>query len=147
MKRQTIILTVALLACALSALAFYGKDTPITFSQLPTTAQQMIKKHFPNSKIALAKMENEVFSKSYEVIFTNGDKLEFDGSGNWTSVDCKYTQVPAAIIPPAIMRYLKAHYPQMKVKEIERNRRYYQVELRNGIDLKFNKKYQLVEID
>ena len=44
---------------------------------MPQTAQTFIKTHFPDNKVAMAKMETDWFDKSYDVIFTNGDKLEF----------------------------------------------------------------------
>ena len=147
MKKRQIILVIILLTCSLSVMAFIGKDIPIRFQQLPATAQQMIQKHFPNQKIALAKMENELLSKSYEVIFTNGTKIEFDSKGQWTNIDCKYSQVPSALIPSAILSYVKKNYKQSVITEVERKRRSIQIELNNGIDLTFNSKYQLIKID
>ena len=47
-------------------------------------------------------METDWFDKSYDVIFTNGDKLEFDKKGVWTEVNCKYSAVPVAVVPDAI---------------------------------------------
>lgn len=58
-------------------------DKPIQFSELPQTAQQFVKQNFANKKVALAKMESDFFGKNYDVIFVNGDKVEFDRSGNW----------------------------------------------------------------
>ena len=60
---------------------------------MPQPAQQFIKQHFADSKVALAKMESDFFYKSYEVIVTNGDKVEFDNKGNWEEVNCKYSSV------------------------------------------------------
>ena len=45
---------------------------------------------------ACAVMESDWFDKSYDVIFTNGDKLEFDKKGVWTEVNCKYSAVPVS---------------------------------------------------
>ena len=69
------------------------KDKPISENQLPAAARQFIKTHFPKNKIAMAKQETGFFSKEFDVIFTNGDKLEFDGKGNWTQVSCKNIEV------------------------------------------------------
>lgn len=52
----------------------------------------------------MAKMETDWFDKSYDVIFTNGDKLEFDKKGVWTEVNCKYSAVPVAVVPEAIKK-------------------------------------------
>lgn len=98
-------------------------------------------------KVALAKMESGLFDTSYDIIFTNGDKVEFDRNGNWTELKCKYSQVPARLIPAAISSYVKKNYPSTKVLEIERDRNEYDVKLSNGIELTFNKKFQVIDID
>lgn len=43
-------------------------DKPIHVGQLPTKAQTLITTYFKNHKIALAKMESGLLSKSYDVI-------------------------------------------------------------------------------
>lgn len=89
-------------------------DKPIQIGQLPTKAQTLITTYFKGHKVALAKMESGVFYKNYDVIFTNGEKLEFDRSGDWTEVKCPKSEVPAAIIPKAIRSYVKENYPNEK---------------------------------
>ena len=146
MKKKAQIL---LLFCALfvQATAFAGIDKPVTFEQLPMAAQQTIKKHFADRQIALAKMEMEFFGKSYDVIFTNGDKIEFDGRGKWTDIDCKRSQVPDALVPTTIGTFVKKNYPQTTILKIEWNRRTYEVELSNRLELEFDKSFRLIDID
>lgn len=122
-------------------------DRPVKVEQMPQQAQQFIKKHFPKSSVALAKMEVDLFSKSYEVLFTNGDKLEFDSKGAWTEVNCKYSAVPAEIIPAAIKTYINQHYPDTKIIKIEKDSRDYEVELSNKWEIKFDKKFNVIDID
>ena len=80
---------VFLLVClfTLQTVARADDDKPIQVTQMPQLAQQFIKQHFSDSKVALAKMESDFLYKSYEVIFTNGNKVEFDKKGNWEEVD------------------------------------------------------------
>lgn len=123
-------------------------DKPIEFAQLPVISQQFIKKYFPGKTIALVKMESDFFDKSYEVIFTNGDKAEFNKKGEWKDIDCKYTEVPAALVPEAIRKYATQHYPDTKIIKIEKEKRQgYEIELSNRIELTFNSKFQLIDID
>lgn len=122
-------------------------DRPVEISQMPAKAQQFIQKYFPESKIALAKQEGIMLVRSYDVIFINGDKVEFDRKGNWTNIDCKYTFVPDGITPAPIDNYIKANYPQAKLKGIEKEDRCYEVQLNNDIDLKFTHSFKLIEID
>ena len=108
---------VFLLVClfTLQTVARADDDKPIQVTQMPQPAQQFIKQHFADSKVALAKMESDFFYKSYEVIFTNGDKVEFDNKGNWEEVNCKYSAVPTAIIPATIQKYVTTNYPDAKI--------------------------------
>ena len=69
-------------------------DKPIKVEQMPVAAQQFMAEHFPGQSVAVAKQEGSFVEKNYDVIFTNGNKLEFDRKGVWTNVDCRYGQVP-----------------------------------------------------
>lgn len=125
-----------------------GNDKPIQVEQLPKAAQQFIESHFANQKVAMAKMETEFMDKSYDVIFTNGDKVEFNKKGKWTNVDCKHTQVPAEVIPVAIQKYVAQNYPDAKVVKIEvTDRKGYEIDLSNGFDVEFDKRMNVIEID
>ena len=86
-------------------------DRPISVSELPEKAQQFIRQHFPNEKVSFAKMERELFDTTYEVIFTSSSKVEFLKNGDWKEVDCKYSTVPAAIIPQQIAQYVPSTIP------------------------------------
>lgn len=141
---------VYLLIClfAINSNIMADNDRPITLKEMPQQAQQFIRTHFNDSPIALTKMETEILEKSYDVIFTNGNKIEFDRKGRWTKIDCEYSYVPEAVIPTAIKDYIKANYPDVKVLQIEiDDDKEYEVELSNGWELTFNKKFKLVEID
>lgn len=122
-------------------------DRPIAVTQLPASAQQFIKKHFAGNQVAFAKMEKDWFSKSYDVTFTNGNKLEFDEKGEWTEVDCKYTSVPVAIVPKAIADYVAQNYKDVRILKIDRDTRDYEVKLSNRLELKFDLQFNLIDID
>lgn len=124
-----------------------SNDKPIQVNQMPQPAQQFINQYFVNNKIAIAKMETGFLDKSYEVIFTDGNKLEFDKKGNWKEVNCKYSFVPLRIIPTAILKYVTTNYPNVKVLKIERDTKEYEVKLSNQWELKFDRKFNLIDID
>ena len=140
---------VLLLVClfTLQTVARADDDKPIQVTQMPQPVQQFIKQHFADSKVALAKMESDFFYKSYEVIFTNGNKVEFGKNGNWEEVNCKYTSVPTAIIPTTIQKYVTTNYPDTRVLKIERDKKEYEVQLSNRVELKFDLKFNLIDID
>lgn len=124
-----------------------SNDKPVTVKQLPAKARTTLANYFTANKIALSKMEKGLFDKSYDVIFTNGDKVEFDSNGIWTKISCKQGSVPARLVPPGIMGSIKAQYPGVLVKEIEKDGSRYEVKLANDIELTYNRKMQLVDID
>lgn len=124
-----------------------GNDKPINVNELPAKAQTLLTKHFKGQKVMLATIESGVVSRSYDVVLRNGTKLEFDKKGNLTEIDCKQSIVPSQLIPQPIKNYLKENYPAQAVKKIEMNKKEYEVELTNRIDLTFNKHFQLIDID
>ena len=145
MKKWTILFVSMLV---MSVTVWAGNDKPIQISQMPQAAQQFIQKHFANQSVAVAKMESELLDKNYDVIFTNGDKVEFNKKGQWTKVDCKHTQVPVEVIPVAIQKYVSQQFPDAKVVRIEvTDRKGYEVDLSNGFDIEFDKKMNVIEID
>lgn len=125
-----------------------GNDKPIQVTGLPKMAQSFIKNHFADQSVAVAKMETEFMDRSYDVIFANGDKVEFDKKGKWTKVDCKHGQVPQGIIPMLIQKYIAKNYPDAKVIKIElTDRKGYEVDLNNGLDIEFDKRMNVKDID
>lgn len=125
-----------------------GNDKPIQVTELPKSAQSFIKNHFADQSVAVAKMETEFMDRSYDVIFANGDKVEFDKKGKWTKVDCKHGQVPQGIIPMPIQKYIAKNYPDVKVIKIElTDRKGYEVDLNNGLDIEFDKRMNVKDID
>ena len=122
-------------------------DKPISVNALPAKAQTLLNQHFNGQKVMLATIESGVISRSYDVVLKNGTKLEFDKKGNLTEIDCKQGIVPVQLIPQAIKNYLKDNYAGQSVKKFEIKRNEYEIELSNGLDLTFNKHFQLIDID
>ena len=147
MKRILRILMIAI-CCMVSCnmVANAGNDKPISVNALPAKAQTLLSQHFNGQKVMLATIESGVVSRSYDVVLQNGTKLEFDKKGNLTEIDCKQATVPDQLIPQA-KNYLMANYAGQSVKKIEMNKNEYEVELANGLDLTFNKHFQLIDID
>ena len=134
-----------MLSCNMVANA--DNDKPISVNALPAKAQTLLNQHFNGQNVMLATIESGVISRSYDVILKNGTKLEFDKKGNLTEIDCKQATVPAQLIPQAIKEYVKDNYAGQSVKKFEIKRNEYEIELSNGLDLTFNKHFQLIDID
>ena len=137
------------IACVFSLVTSACADNyqPIERTQLPEKAQTFLSTYFPEAKISLVRKEIDVIELNYDVIFTDGCKVEFDRKGNWTEVDCLTHPVPVGIVPEAINNVVGTHYPEAKVTKIERDHREVDVKLSNRVELTFNKHLQLVDID
>ena len=144
--KKLLILAAAVFALGTSTVSA-DNDRPISVSELPEKAPQFIRQHFPHEKVSFAKMERELFDTTYEVIFTSSSKVEFLKNGDWKDVDCKYSTVPAAIIPQQIAQYVSQYYPDTSVVQIDRDKRDYEVKLTNGLELTFDLKFNLIDID
>ncbi len=145
MKRRFI-----LIVCACTFLftcVFADNDKSIQIGQLPIKSQKFISKYFQGLKVAIVKQESDLFRKSYDVIFTNGDKLEFDGNGDWSEVTSLKNGVPEEIIPVRIKEYLKSNYPEDKVLKLERDEKGYEVNIANIWEIKFDSDFTVIDMD
>lgn len=142
------ILTLLVCLITMQFTANASDDRPITFNQLPAKSQELVKKHFANEPIALVKMDTDFFDKSYDVAFTNGNKIEFDKNGNWKEVDCRHSQLPTSLVPAQIQKYVSTHYSGAQIIRMEKeSRNRYEVNLSNGLELTFDSRFNLVDID
>lgn len=124
-----------------------GREKVITVKELPAAAQTLLATHFKNHQVALVQKDHELTHIDYDVVFNNGTKLQFDSKGEWSEIDCKPAAVPEALVPKAISSYVKTTYPNVRIVQIERDRKGYEIELSNGLDIKFNNQFKVVEID
>ncbi len=129
-------LVLALSMVALCSIAMADRGTSIKFEQLPLKAQTFITDNF--SKADVASVTKEQDDSDYDVIFTNGVKVEFDRNGEWDSV--KGNGISVAFAPQAILNFLNEKHAGVKVIEIDRDFRYKEIEvnLANGLEIKFD---------
>lgn len=143
--RRFWIVAIVIAMCAGSASA--DNDRPITFEQLPKGAQTLIKKHFADATIQLAKEDPGILGSEYDVVFSDGTKVEFNDRGQWESIKCRNKALPTAVVPQPIADYVKKHYPTAFITSIDRDARDYEVELNTGVELTFNMQFHCIDID
>lgn len=131
---------------ALSSVSAFA-DRPVEKAQLPVNAQEFLKKHFPNVEISYAKQDNDWFDRDYTVVLTNGNRLEFTRKGEWKELDCEHSQVPEAIVPAAIRKYVNDNQKGQRVVEIKKERRHYDVKLSNKLEMEFSLNGKLLRFD
>lgn len=130
----------ALLLVVLGFGAAKADKYTIDRSQLPETAQQMLTEYFPKTKVSMIKVDRHLLKKTdYDVKLVNGTKIEFNNAGKWTSVDCKTREVPQGLIMKPIQRYVAKNFPDVKIVKIEKDLKGFEVELSDGVELKFDR--------
>ena len=110
---------------ALSISASANNDKPIEFDQLPQVAQQVVNKHFAGKTVAMVTLESGILDKEYDVVFTDGNKIEFDKKGQWTNIECKKSAVPSALVPAQITKHVNTKYAGKRIVKIEKDNRHY----------------------
>lgn len=142
MKRIVSLFVCMLLVCGV---AHADSKKRIDMNGLPAAARQFVGKHFGERRVAAVVMEREFFKKSYEVVFDGGDKIEFDSKGVWTEIDCESSIVPLSALPEGLYPAVRARYPKAAVVKVERDRKKYEVELTNKVELEFDKEFNLLK--
>ena len=127
---KKILVTAALLFAGITA-SLADNDRPIALDKLPAAAQTFLKTHF-----------------EYEVTYTDRTEVEFRPNGEWSSVERRYAAVPASIVPAQISAYVaKSSFSNQYIKKVERDAYTWEIELSNGIEIKFDREFHVIDID
>ena len=149
MKRQFTAILLSALMLVVCSVGASAADRVITVGELPQRAQTFVKKYFNVHKVVLVKEDRGFRDVDYEVKFTDGSEIEFDGRGEWTEVKSP-KGLKKGIVPVQIQEFLKHRgYLKHGVKavKIEYGRRGYEVKLSNGTELEFDRRFNLVDVD
>lgn len=101
---------------------------------------------FKNKQVVYVNQDG-ILLKTFDVVFNDATKIEFDGKGQWKEVDMNTQAVPEFFISASIQNYVKANYPGTIITCIDVERELKEIKLSNGLELKFNSRDQLIEID
>lgn len=123
-------------------------DKPVAPEQLPVTIKTFMQQTFPGMNITYAERDLELTGYKYDVVLADGTRVEFDTDDVWDKIQCPLTNpVPTVLIPAPIVTHIQANFPDAMIVKIDKERNGYEVELANGLELKFNKQGVLTEMD
>lgn len=128
------------------SLACSAEERPMTFDQLPAAAKTFISTNFPDEKVSYVLMDDDLIRPDYEVILSNGMKLQFNHDGSLDKIESR-TGVPESLIPVQIRDYVNRHYEKEVIVSYDIDRRTYEVKLSNGLELKFSSSFNIIEVD
>ncbi len=142
------ILFIMLAALGLSSSAFAGDDYSRDASVLPEAARTTINNNF-KAKVSVVKIEKTLgHVTEYETVLTDGTEISFDNNGNWDNIEVAGSKsVPNSMVPQAIRNYIAKHQPKTHIVGIEKERSGYEIELSNGVDMKFNNDGEFLRYD
>ena len=141
-------LTLFLMTTMFGAAYADGREKPTSVDKLPQAAQEFLSAHFKDLTVAYAVEEQKYTGKEYEVVYTDRTEIEFRSDGQWESVGRKYSPVPASIVPQPIQTFVSgSNYPGQFIRQIDRNAYTWEVELSNGLEIKFDNKFNVIDID
>ena len=118
-------------------------DQVITYNQLPANAQAMLKQYFANKVPLIVTMDWD----DYTIVYDSGEKVEFNKQGEWKEINCRTSFVPTALIPEQIKANVKTSFPGTTIIKLDRNLRGYEVKLNNGLEIEYNRAFQVIDID
>ncbi len=145
MKKISLIVT--MLVAAMLPFIANADDYRVDKSQLPKDAQAFIAKHFAGDDVLYVECDKGVFTTDYEVVLKSGSRIDFDSDGDWEEISSRKVAVPSSIIPADIIKYVESNFPGEYIREISRDRRGYDVELSNGLDLDFSPSGKFERLD
>ncbi|MBE6196950.1 MAG: hypothetical protein E7137_07675 [Rikenellaceae bacterium] len=145
MKKVSLFLLSLMMTSAVFAAG--DDDKPIRAEELPAKARQLLSTHFTGDPIRFATLDNDWFGGTYEVHLQSGSEVEFTKEGEWVAIDTEPRPVPEGLIPAPILKEVTDRFPGRTITKIDRDRRDYEAELDNGLELKFNLKFELIGID
>lgn len=137
---KLILLSVLALTLGFSSRA---DERPISYDQLPQAAKAFLAQHFPDRTPLLVQADWE----DYEVIYDNGEKVEFTKKGDWKKIDCRMSAVPDVLVPEQIKAQVNARYPGAVIIRLKKDRTGYDIKLSNGLEIEFNKRFVITDID
>lgn len=144
MKKLLLILALVLCVGSMSARDRYTHDVKV----LPVAAQTVIKNNF-KAEVSHIKIDKEWGRVSeYDVILTDGTEITFDKSGNWKDIEVRGNgSVPSAFVPSGVAEYVKKNHKKTTIVGIEKKSSGYDVELSDGVEMKFNTQGRFLRYD
>ena len=131
---------------AFVAIVCFGLSTAMAQNTNPAITQ-FVEQYFPKATVQMVMPDED----DIDVVLNDYTKIEFKLNYEWKKVDCEhsttFTSVPATLVPEQITAYVNANFPNATIKKLEKKYMGWEIELNNGLELKFNKNFKVVEID
>ncbi|MDX1784217.1 MAG: PepSY-like domain-containing protein, partial [Aequorivita vladivostokensis] len=115
-------------------------------AEIPTEITAYLNQHFASNAIIRALKEMDDNTVEYEVYLDGDYELEFNENFEIISIE-GITELPDSVIPQSILDYVTQNYPNDFIVEWELEDDHQQVELNNGIEIKFTLNGEFIRVD
>ena len=133
---------------AFVAIVCFGLSTAMAQNTNANPAiTQFVTKYFPEATIQMVMPDED----DIDVVLNDYTKIEFKLNNEWKKVDCehatKFISVPATLVPEQITAYVNANFPNTIIKKLEKKFFGWEIELSNGLEVKFNNNFKVTKVD
>ena len=139
MKKLSIITAFVAILC-------FGMSTAMAQNTNPAITK-FVEQYFPKATIQMVMPDVD----DIDVVLNDYTKIEFRLNNEWKKVDCEhsttYTSVPAELGPEQIKALVTANFPNIIIKKLEKKFAGWEIELSNGLEVKYNNSFKVTEID
>jgi len=110
-----------------------------------------VRTYFPDTEV-IANIKDGL---DCDVTLSDYTQIGFDGNLfgklEWDEVDCSHaslsTAVPAALVPAQISNYVNRIHGSQTITKIAKDNRGWDIELSNGIEIEFDKRFNVIDFD
>lgn len=110
-----------------------------------------VKTHFPDTEV-IANIKDGL---DCDVTLSDYTQIGFDGNLfgklEWDEVDCRHasanTAIPTALVPTEIANYVNRVHGSQSIVKIAKDNRSWDIELSNGIEIEFDRRFNVVDFD
>ena len=110
-----------------------------------------VRAYFPDTEVIANindGLDRDVTLSDYTQIGFSGNLF---GNLKWDEVDCRHaslsTTVPAELVPVEITNYVNRIHGSQSITKISKDNRGWDIELSNGIEIEFDKRFNVVDFD
>ena len=133
---------------AFVAIVCFGLSTAMAQNTNANPAiTQFVTQYFPEAIIQMVMPDED----DIDVVLNDYTKIEFKLNNEWKKVDCehatKFISVPATLVPEQITAYVNANFPNTIIKKLEKKFFGWEIELSNGLEVKFNNNFKVTKVD
>ena len=133
---------------AFVAIVCFGLSTAMAQNTNANPAiTQFVTQHFPDATVQMVMPDDD----DIDVVLNDYTKIEFKLNNEWKKVDCehatKFISVPATLVPEQITAYVNANFPNTIIKKLEKKFFGWEIELSNGLEVKFNNNFKVTKVD